>query len=37
LRTNRTGVNTVMHIKFLKVPRKGLNSINAIVYEYNDE
>jgi hypothetical protein len=37
LRTNRTGVNTVLHIKFLKVPRKSLNSINAMVYEYTDD
>jgi hypothetical protein len=37
LRTNRTGVNTVMHIKFLKVPRRSLNSINAMVYEYTDD
>ncbi|MCL2138130.1 MAG: PilZ domain-containing protein [Treponema sp.] len=36
LRTNRTGINTIMHIKFLKVPRKSLNSINAMVYEYTD-
>ncbi|MCL2600328.1 MAG: PilZ domain-containing protein [Treponema sp.] len=34
LRTNRTGFNTVMHIKFLKIPRKSLNFINAMVYEY---
>lgn len=37
LRINRTGVNTIMHIKFLKVPRKSLNSINAMVYEYADK
>ena len=36
LRTNRTGFNTVMHIKFLKIPRKSLNFINAMVYEYAD-
>jgi c-di-GMP-binding flagellar brake protein YcgR len=34
LRTNRTGLNTIMHIKFLKVPRRSLNKINAMVYEY---
>jgi len=34
LRTNRTGHNTVMHVKFLKIPRKSLNFINALVYEY---
>jgi hypothetical protein len=37
LRTNRTGINTILHIKFLKVPRKSLNSINAMVYEYIDD
>jgi len=36
LRTNRTGYNTVMHLKFLKIPRKSLNFINAMVYEYAD-
>ena len=36
LRTNRTGLNTVMHIKFLRVPTRSLNLINALVYEYID-
>ena len=36
LRTNRSGMNTIMHIKFLKVPRKSLNSINVLVYQYAD-
>ena len=34
LRTNRTGRNTVMHVKFLKIPRKSLNYISAMVYQY---
>jgi hypothetical protein len=34
LRTNRSGANTTIHVKFLKVPRKSLNTINAMVYEY---
>jgi len=34
IRTNQTGRNTVMHVKFLKIPRKSLNYINAMVYEY---
>jgi len=34
LRSNRKGYNTVMHVKFLKIPRKSLNFINAMVYEY---
>jgi hypothetical protein len=37
LRTNRTGISTIMHIKFLKVPRRSLNTINALVFEYADE
>jgi hypothetical protein len=37
LRTNRTGISTIMHIKFLKVPRRSLNAINALVFEYSDE
>jgi len=37
LRTNRSGINTIMHIKFLKVPRKSMNTINAFVYEYDDD
>ena len=37
LRTNRTGTNTIMHVKFLKIPRRSLNSINAMVYEYADK
>ncbi|MDR2134267.1 MAG: PilZ domain-containing protein [Treponema sp.] len=36
LRTNRTGISTIMHIKFLRIPRKSLNVINALVYEYID-
>jgi c-di-GMP-binding flagellar brake protein YcgR len=34
LRTNRTGINTTLHIKFLRVTRKSMNLINAYVYEY---
>jgi hypothetical protein len=37
LRTNRTGVSTIMHVKFIKVPRKSMNTINAFVYEYSAE
>jgi c-di-GMP-binding flagellar brake protein YcgR len=37
LRTNRTGVSTIMHVKFLRVPRRSMNAINALVYEYSDE
>jgi len=37
LRTHKAGTDTVMNIKFIKVPRKSLNSINAMVYEYTDK
>jgi c-di-GMP-binding flagellar brake protein YcgR len=37
LRTNRSGMVTVIHIKFLKVSRKSMNYINAFVYEYANE
>jgi hypothetical protein len=37
LRTNRVGTDTIMNIKFIKVPRRSLNSINAVVYEYTDK
>ena len=36
LRTSQSGTDTIMNIKFLKVPRKSLNTINAMVYEYTD-
>jgi len=36
LRTSRSGTSTIIHIKFLKVPRKSLNSINAMVYDYDE-
>jgi hypothetical protein len=36
LRISRNGINTIIHVKFLKVPRKSLNSINAMVYDYEN-
>jgi len=36
LRTNRAGIVTIVHIKFLKVSRKSMNIINAFVYEYDE-
>ena len=36
LRTNRSGATTIMHVKFLKIPRRSMNAINALVYEYAD-
>jgi hypothetical protein len=35
LRLNRSGINTVMHVKFTKIPRRAMNAINATVFEYN--
>jgi hypothetical protein len=35
LRLNRSGINTVMHTKFIKIPRRAMNAINATVFEYN--
>ncbi|MDR1931087.1 MAG: PilZ domain-containing protein [Treponema sp.] len=38
LRINRSGLaKTIMHIKFLKVPRKAMNVINSLVFEYSDD
>jgi hypothetical protein len=37
LRTNRTNVNTIAHMKFLKVSQKSMNTINSFVYEYSNE
>ncbi|MDR0316595.1 MAG: PilZ domain-containing protein [Treponema sp.] len=36
LRTNKKGISTIMHVKFLKVPRNSLNLINGLVYGYAD-
>jgi hypothetical protein len=37
LRTNRAGMTTVLHIKFLRITQKSMNHINAYVYEYSIE
>lgn len=37
IRTNRTGMNTILHVKFLRVSRKSMNLINSYVYEYSHE
>jgi hypothetical protein len=34
LRSNKNGAITVIHIKFIKVPRRAWNAINAMVFEY---
>jgi c-di-GMP-binding flagellar brake protein YcgR len=36
LRVNRGGMYTTIHMKFIKVPRRSQNLINAIVFEYTD-
>jgi hypothetical protein len=36
LRTNRNRTATVLYTKFLKIPRRSLNMINALVFEYLD-
>jgi c-di-GMP-binding flagellar brake protein YcgR len=37
LRVNRNGTNLIIHVKFLKIPRRSLNTINAVVYEYAND
>jgi len=37
LRSNKTGISTILHIKFLRVTRKSMNLINAFVYEFANE
>jgi hypothetical protein len=37
IRTNRSAAGTIIHIKFLKVPRKAFNSISTLVFGYNDD
>jgi hypothetical protein len=37
LRMNRGGMYTTIHVKFIKIPRRSHNFINAIVYEYTDD
>jgi len=37
LRTNRTGMNTIVHMKFLKLSKRSMNAINSYVYEYSRE
>jgi len=36
IRANRSVTGTIIHIKFLKVPRRAFNSISAMVFGYND-
>ena len=34
LRFNKSGAITIIHIKFIKVPRRAWNEINTVVFEY---
>jgi hypothetical protein len=37
LRFSRSGSSSVMHVRFLRVPRRSLVAINAMVYEYAEK
>ena len=37
IRSNRSMMGTIIHIKFLKVPRRAFNSISTLVFGYNDD
>jgi len=38
LRINRTGLSySIMHVRFLKVPQKAMNTINALVFGFKDD
>jgi c-di-GMP-binding flagellar brake protein YcgR len=37
LRVNRGGMYTTIHVKFIRIPRRNQNYINAIVFEYTDD
>jgi len=37
IRTNRSTAGTIIHIKFIKVPRRAFNSISTLVFGYNDD
>jgi hypothetical protein len=38
MRTNRgAGLGIIMHIKFIKITRKSLNAVNAMVFEYDKD
>jgi hypothetical protein len=37
IRSNRSRAGTILHIKFLKVPTRSFNSINILVFGYNED
>ena len=36
LRSNRSGMAIIIHVRFLKVPRRAYNSINSLVFGFNE-
>ena len=36
LRSNRSGYAIIIHVRFLKVPRRAYNSINSLVFGFNE-
>ena len=36
LRSNRSGMAIIIHVRFLKVPRRAYNSINTLVFGFNE-
>ena len=37
IRSNRSSSGTILHIKFVKVPRRAYNSISGLVFGYHDD
>jgi len=37
IRSNRSVAGTIIHIKFIKVPRRAFNSIGAVVFGYSED
>ena len=37
IRSNRSAAGTVIHVKFLKVPMRAFNSINTLVFGFNEK
>jgi hypothetical protein len=37
IRSNRSVAGTIIHVKFIKVPRRAFNSISAVVFGYSDD
>ena len=37
LRSNRSGTSIIAHVKFIKVPKRAFNSINSIVFGFDED